>query len=196
METQQFKTDLGPSLTVSVPSGEQVHEQVLYVNNWQARVPAIEALLEFISSSVVSHIDAPYEPPEHVALSQGRVVNWVSSFSSDSMLSMLRKSGRIWIADRVSLLLEICKHDEEQALQHDSLSSVCYFFLGTPKTHLPSGISVSPDGIFVAEWISNDRALAMEFLNLDEILIVRVDEEVQESKKVKFTEAGSYLPCS
>ena len=157
METQLFKTDLGPSLTVPVLSGEQVHEQVLYVNNWQAQaveaVEAVEALLEFIRSSVVFHIDAPYEPPEHVASSQGRVVNWVSSFSSDSMLSMLRKSGRIWIADRISLLLEICKHDEEQALQHDSLSSVCYFFLGTPKTHLPSGISVSPDGIFVAEWI-------------------------------------------
>lgn len=125
---------------------------------------------------------------------QVSVVDWHDNLSAESILRMLRKpDGCSEIADRIANLLRICEYDDEADVQIASLWSIACFFVGIPKQRDVPGISVSPDGIFVAEWIGKDKAMVMEFLDWDEILLVRVFGDEHESRKVKFREAGSYL---
>lgn len=127
----------------------------------------------------------------------GSISTWESGSTTPSIentLSILRQSdGRSEIADCVAHLLDICEHDDESAVEVESLWSLASFFLAIPIPQDVPTMSVSPDGFFVAEWIGSDEAMAMEFVGQDEILLVLVIVNQAESRKVTFEEAEPYL---
>ena len=95
------------------------------------------------------------------------------------IVKILEGKGLGKIANRLLELYEICMHDpDEPDIEVESLSTLAGFFADHDATLPAPRISVSPDGLLVAEWktrlpnASESGAVAIEFLRHDWVRFV------------------------
>ena len=95
------------------------------------------------------------------------------------MIKIVEGKGLGEISNRLLELYDICMHDpDEPDIKVESLSTLASFFADHGATLPAPRISVSPDGLLVAEWktklpcMSESGAVAIEFLRHDWVRFV------------------------